>query len=202
MAAAPARTELADTYPNPSNATLRTGMGKFWDWATTLLGTDGTPATARAALGALSNGYIHLRDQKATGTDGGASTAGTQTRTLNTEVADAGGLCALAGNQITLAAGTYRVKARAPEYALGAHKLRLRNITAGSTLLAGSSAYTHTINGTQNDSALTGRITVAASQVLELQHWTQNAVSVNGLGVNAGGSGEVEVYAEIEFWKE
>lgn len=58
MATAPARTELSDAYPNPSNATMRTGMGKLWDWATGLLGTDGTAATAQAALG-IGNVLLH-----------------------------------------------------------------------------------------------------------------------------------------------
>jgi hypothetical protein len=51
MALFPVRTELADTYPNPSNATFRTGIGKLWDAVTGLLGTDGNAATARTALG-------------------------------------------------------------------------------------------------------------------------------------------------------
>jgi len=39
---APARTEISDTYPNPSNAIARTGFGKLWDFATSLLGDDGS----------------------------------------------------------------------------------------------------------------------------------------------------------------
>ena len=37
----PARTELADTYPAPSNALARTGFGKLWDFVTSLLGATG-----------------------------------------------------------------------------------------------------------------------------------------------------------------
>jgi len=51
MPAAPARTEIADTYPNPSNAVARTGFGKLWDFLTGLLGTSGTAADARVLLG-------------------------------------------------------------------------------------------------------------------------------------------------------
>lgn len=51
MASPPAKTELSDTYPNPSNAVLRGGMGKFWDYVTGLLGATGNAAEARAALG-------------------------------------------------------------------------------------------------------------------------------------------------------
>ena len=53
MPAPPARTEISDTYPLPSNATARTGFGRLWDYATTLLGSTGLPADARVALGLL-----------------------------------------------------------------------------------------------------------------------------------------------------
>lgn len=56
MTAPPARTELSDTYPNPSNAVMRTGMGKFWDYVTGLLGTTGNASDARTALGATATG--------------------------------------------------------------------------------------------------------------------------------------------------
>lgn len=39
---APAKTEISDTYPLPSNATARTGFGNLWEWATSLLGTTGS----------------------------------------------------------------------------------------------------------------------------------------------------------------
>lgn len=52
MATPPARTELADTYPAPSNATFRTGIGKLYDYVTALLGASGSAADARIALGA------------------------------------------------------------------------------------------------------------------------------------------------------
>jgi len=51
MALPPLRTEISDTYPNPSNATARTGFGKLWDYVTGLLGATGNAAEARLALG-------------------------------------------------------------------------------------------------------------------------------------------------------
>lgn len=51
MPAFPALTELADTYPLPSNATFRTGIGKLQQATTGLLGTTGTAPDARDALG-------------------------------------------------------------------------------------------------------------------------------------------------------
>jgi hypothetical protein len=54
MAAPPLKEELSAPYPNPSNAVMRTGMGKFWDYVTGLLGATGDAAAARTALGAAS----------------------------------------------------------------------------------------------------------------------------------------------------
>ncbi|MDP1886636.1 hypothetical protein [Polaromonas sp.] len=54
MPAPPARTELADAYPLPSNATLRGGLGKLWDYATGLLGSSGNASDARTALGVIA----------------------------------------------------------------------------------------------------------------------------------------------------
>lgn len=51
MALPPLRTEISDTYPNPSNATARAGFGKLWDYVTGLLGATGNANDARVALG-------------------------------------------------------------------------------------------------------------------------------------------------------
>lgn len=54
MATPPLKTELSDAYPNPSNSIMRTGMGKLWETlfgSGGLLGADGTPGSARTALG-------------------------------------------------------------------------------------------------------------------------------------------------------
>lgn len=48
--APPARTAISDTYPNPSNATARTGFGALWDYVTGLLGSTGNPSAALTAL--------------------------------------------------------------------------------------------------------------------------------------------------------
>lgn len=149
----------------------------------------------------FAHNYIYIRDEKTNGTDGGASSAGTQTRTLNTKVSDIGSHSTLSANQITLSAGTYRMRARAPAFTVNRHKLRLRNVTAGTTLLVGSSSYAGGTGATQTDAELLGRFTVAAGQALELQHYTQTAVATVGLGT-ATSSGDAEVFAEIEFWRE
>jgi hypothetical protein len=153
-----------------------------------------------AAAAQTSEAYVYIREQQASGVSGGTSGSTRQVRTLNTEVSDAAGVATLASNQITLTAGTYRFQARAPAYRPGRHQLRLRNVTAGATLSVGSTAYSDTTAVSQSDSFVRGRFTVAASQALELQHYIQSG-GADGLGV-ASSSGDVEVYTEIEFWKE
>jgi phage-related tail fiber protein len=52
MAAPPLLTELADDYPNPSNAVFKAGITKLFNYARGLLGASGNASDARAALGA------------------------------------------------------------------------------------------------------------------------------------------------------
>lgn len=65
MPAPPAKTEISDAYPSPSNATARTGFGKLWETlfgTSGLLGSTGNPAEALVALGANGRyaGYAAL----------------------------------------------------------------------------------------------------------------------------------------------
>lgn len=153
------------------------------------------------ALYASAMGYVCIEDQKAQNTDGGTFTSGAwQTRPLNTEVSDSQGLSSLAANQVTLAAGTYRVRASAPGHQVVRHQARLQNVTAGTTLLTGTSESTATgaINPTR--SFIGGPITVAASQALELQHRCSTTMNTSGFGIACNLT--TEVYSRIEFWKE
>lgn len=166
----------------------------------------GTPTFAAANLtGRVVNDVILLRDEKSAGTHGGTATSGAwQTRTLNTESVDTGGHCSLSSNQFTLAAGTYRIKARAPAYFCNHHQIRLQNVTAGTTLIWGSgqfmSASAIPANGS-SDSTIWGRFTVAASQALELQHRVETTWPTAGFG-QAANFGGTEVYAEVWLERE
>lgn len=51
MASPPARTEISDNYPLPSDATARIGFGRLYDYVTGLLGATGDPDAARVGLG-------------------------------------------------------------------------------------------------------------------------------------------------------
>jgi hypothetical protein len=77
-AAPPAKTEISDTYPNPSNAVARVGFGSLWDYVTGLLGLTGNPAEALAALTAAGTGTANSFTAKQTFT-GSATTASQKT---------------------------------------------------------------------------------------------------------------------------
>lgn len=122
-------------------------------------------------------------------------------KALNTEVYDASNLSTLASNQVTLLSGTYRFRGWATAYYVTQHKVRLQNITDGSTVALGSSGYA-AATGTPDTNVVevSGRFTIAASKAFELQHQCFTTQVTNGLGVAA--SFGTEIYSQLEFWKE
>ena len=145
---------------------------------------------------ALRKAYVKVSDVKAN-TDGGTSTSATwHTRVLNTEDNDAGSLCSLSSNQVTLSAGTYRCRCSAPAYSGQAHHLRLYNTTGSAVLLQGGAGYCGT---DVNRVTVEGQFTVAAGQALELQHYITIGVGTTGLGRKVGTANSI--YAIGEFWK-
>lgn len=163
------------------------------------LDLSGKAVTLSAAQKAVD--YIELRDQKAPGTDGGGFTSGAwQKRDLNTEHSDVGGHASLASSQITLAAGTYLAEIACPAIAVNAHQARLYNVTDAATALVGTSSYGGNGSTQASVSTITGRFTIAASNVFEVQHRCETTKATNGYG-DANNFGEVEVYTVARFWK-
>ncbi len=149
--------------------------------------------------------FSHFRDEKAAGTAGGSSIAGTQTRTLNTIATNEIAGASLAANEVTLPAGNYLIYARAPAFTVGRHRLTLRDVTNALDLIQGSSAFAN--NGTPQgeqeptESVIWGKITLSASADLRLDHYTSAVQASNGVGVEVSDGTNPEVYAEILIWK-
>jgi hypothetical protein len=155
---------------------------------------------AAAAGGGLYSAYVNIQDQRTSGTSGGTFSSGAwRTRTLNTTVADTASLTSLASNQVTLSAGTYRVRAMAQAWNCADNQMRLQNVTDAATLVTGENAYSNT--GAGCTAHLAGRFTLAGSKTLELQHrCTTSSAGSDGLGRPC--SFGTEVYATLELWKE
>jgi len=151
----------------------------------------------------LSYGKVaHFRDEKASGTNGGTFTSGAwQTRTLNTTKRNVITGCSLASNQITLAAGTYFIIARAQGYRVDEHQLRFYNTTDTATTIVGSQMYSvSTADYANQDAWVFGFFSIASQKVFEIQHRCTTTKTTNGLGLQAS-FGEVNVFAEIIVWK-
>lgn len=145
--------------------------------------------------------YVCVRDKKTQGTHAGTFTSGAwRTRDINDEQADAGGICSIASNQITLAAGTYRCLISAPCHRVQSNQLRLYNITDSTTLLVGTSTFLQATYGDSGPALLVGRFTLAAQKVLEVQHQCTYTGTTTGLGFAANLTDEI--YTVAEFWKE
>lgn len=150
-----------------------------------------------------SDDLLHIRDEKAGGTDGGSFTSGSWvTRTLNTEVTNEIAGASLASNQITLPAGTYEVYGRVPAHAVNYHKARLWDVTNSITLIVGNTGYSNVAGYSDSDSILMGRFTLAGSTDIEVQHECSDTNSGgNGLGLAGADFGHVEIYTQVAIRK-
>lgn len=146
MATPPARTELADTYPNPSNAVFRTGIGKLWDYVTERLGATGSAADARSALGIGSaitfrnllinaNGYLNQR-----GYSSGVATGAANTYTLDRW------RVVVSGQNLTFGAASPDVTMTAPAGGLE-QVVEGANVVGGVYTLSWTGTATATVNG-------------------------------------------------------
>lgn len=153
-------------------------------------------------MGVLPVDYILVRDDKATTTAGGTFTSGAwQTHVLQTEVADTGSHAAVAANQVTLGAGTYRFRGRGLGYKVDNHQVRLQNITAGTTTAFGNNARSAAAGDDVTISEVEGRFTIAGATVFELQSRCTTTRATDGFGP-ANSFGGTECYASLEFWRE
>lgn len=152
----------------------------------------------------LSNGmyYLHIRDEKPTGTNGGNLVIGWNDRDLNTiktnTLTDSS---PLSTNQITLPAGTYKLKCNVVVYQLAGNNTggqsQIYDVTNSTTLLYGLTTSDYAGYGSPS-STITGTFTLTGETIIKLQSWAQTNVTY-GMGI-AANNGNPEVYAEIEIW--
>lgn len=149
-------------------------------------------------------GYMLVRDEKPSGTNGGPSISGVQTRVLNTVVDNTITGATLSGNQITLPAGTYRVVGTAPSTGNNGARAYLYNVTDSSVAVLGRQGNT-TASGVGDivvvESGMRGRFAISEPKVFEVRHYTESAQVTYGLG-SAVSNGGNEIYTEVEITKE
>ncbi len=152
----------------------------------------------RFVVGGRGSSRIILREELAQNSSAGSFSSGAwQTRALNTLAADGGGYASLASSQVTLAAGTYSLRASAPAFAVDRHQTRWQNVTDNTTTLLGTPEFAAAV---QTRSEIVGRFSISASSTFELQHRCETTRGTDGFGV--AGDFAAEVYATVELWKE
>jgi hypothetical protein len=134
------------------------------------------------------------QDQKSLNVSGGNAVAGGNDRTLNTVVRNTITGASLSGNQITLPAGTYRIRASAPAAYVGTHKLALMETTTNNLISSGPNE--NSVSGSSQTRAYVGpaEFVFPTGKTFYLKHYVTSAAT-NGLGTYV--SWAVEIYTEI-----
>jgi hypothetical protein len=176
--------------------------------STTLLGDDSlnesftqvTNITRQFLAAVPTQKVAYLKDVKASGTAGGTFTSGAwQTRTLNTIEGDSE-IVSLATNQFTLGIGKYLIEATAPAVTVDQHQSKIRNITDSTDDILGSSVYSRSTGGDQNNSVIVSTLTLTSSKTFELQHRCVTTTATFGFG-SAATFGVDVTYSQVKITK-
>jgi hypothetical protein len=180
------------------------GSGTWQKLTASQLETTGNPFGAQ---------LFHILDSVTSGTASQTLTSSTwNTRRFQTTLTNEITSASLASNQITLPAGTYYLEGvlttLLPATGAGvlSSKLRLRNITDGSTVTSilslgdyrAASGSVLANLGFNVHSDISGRFTIAGTKVLEIQNWVNSTSFTGGTAIS---SGENEIYASVRIWK-
>lgn len=141
---------------------------------------------------------LHVREEQASGTAGGSSTAGSwQTRVLNTIVTNELGVTLVANVITGLPAGGYEAVGNAPAYVGFNHQMRLYDVTGAAVKVLGQMAWAHDAGYAEARAPIVGRFTLAVTSDLRLEYRVGSAWATNGLG--KPGSWGTEVYADLQI---
>jgi hypothetical protein len=130
--------------------------------------------------------------------DGGTFSNGEwRTRALNTTKHDPAGLASLNLSQVTLPPGRYECEAAGNAFRVERHRIRLRDVTNGTTLATGSSEFANDGDAVSTTSTLRTWFYLPQTTTIELQHRGQTSHAGNGFGVGSGFGGN-NLYAWLE----
>jgi hypothetical protein len=165
---------------------------------------------ASGVLSLAVKGYAQAIEQPGSGTAGGAAVATTWNlrgdATAWSEISDSLNLMSIGTGadkgKITMSAGTYLVRAHAPAYKTDAHMLRLRRFNSGGSVqetIYGTSETSPAATAQPTRSFLSAKVTFAAGDYVQLEHYTVTARAADGLGLGAAIATIPESYAMIDF---
>jgi hypothetical protein len=154
------------------------------------------PAGVAAAVAALSGWDLVVEDQRASGTSAGSAIVGWQTRTLNTVRRNAIAGASLAGNALSLPAGTYEAEYETVGHAVNYCKVGLYNASSAEYIAYGLNGY----SSTSVTSFLRGncRFALPATSEIQIRLYAGAAKTPDGLGTPAS-IGAPEVYSALRI---
>ena len=166
-----------------------------------IFGTDPNQIPRNSDLGPMAYlrpedivaGYLYVRDEKASGTNGGNTIAGFTDRTLNTVVVNTIPGASLSSNQVILQAGVYEFVARAIVSNVSVSYLSLYNVSDSTEIARGENGNSSITNAKD---FCDGRFTLTSQKTIKLRHYTGSVVT-NGLGVAASIASIPEVYSVL-----
>lgn len=146
------------------------------------------------------NGYYHAQDQKSTGTDGGTSVVGRNTRVLNTEPA-LKPWASLSSNQITLEPGVYRILMSTPIRSSGRTRAYIYDVTSAVDLLRTVNGYSRNIDNDADIYMIDDIFKTAAQKTISIIVYAEIAFATSGLGLKTSDGTTIEVYTDIKIWR-
>jgi hypothetical protein len=163
-----------------------------------------TAAGARTNLGGVLSDAVFpgaivaiIENRQTSGTGGGNFASGAdRTVPLNTLAYNRNTMASLSSNQFTLPAGTWEISWTSPGYQVDAHQSLLRNVTAGSDVVRGTSAMNELAEQDvySNESLGCTVVTIGSSTTFELRHRCQ---TTNADGFGNPSSLGTEIYARV-----
>ena len=170
--------------------------GSGWD----TLGGASTVVNISNVVNIENSGIAVIRDEKASGVDGGTFTTGAwRQRDLDSLTGDTS-FISLGTNDFSLDSGVYVITAAAPAFSVAEHQIRLWNSTSSIEEAVGSMEFNKTNATASSSSTITTVVSVgSAGATFEIQHRCASTRSTNGFGL--GASWGVNVYTQVKVQK-
>jgi hypothetical protein len=141
-----------------------------------------------------------MRDERASGTNGGTCTAGSwMTRTLNTLGGDSN-FISLSNSRFSLQPGVYFIEIVAPGHGVNQHQAKLRVIETNSDVLYGTNVSSASNAPSTTLSVIMGEVVVQATSTFEIQHRCSTPRADSGFGL-AASFGTPETYTQVKIIK-
>ena len=142
---------------------------------------------------------MHVQDQKANGTIGGAAIAGDNDRDLNTTLVNEIAGATLINNEVTLAAGRYYIEADPSSYRSESARSFVKD-SLGNILLQSPNVHNNLAGHGGATVPVRGDITLLVETTIKVVTFNQTG-DLNGLGRATNSTANTEVYTDLRIWQ-